>query len=241
MNLMGVLDLRALHKLHQIDEAIVEIKKRAAAMDPGRAIQAAIQQAEAAQNVIAEPLHALQVEQKELELRNQSIREKLRRIDGELYGGKVVNPREVENLNKEIETLKGQIDKNEDRLLALIDEIPALEAKLPPYDEAIARGKKKLAEHQKSLVELRSQLESEFKTRSAQRPAALEGIPALMLNRYEEIRKKAGGIGMADVKGRSCGMCGTLLPEKSIEFAKEGRIVSCESCNRILYATDGLI
>lgn len=241
MNLMGVLDLRALHKLHQIDEALVEIKKRAAAMDPGRAIQAAIQQAEAARNTVAEPLHALQVEQKELELRNDSIREKLKRIDGELYGGKVVNPREVENLNREIETLKAQISRNEDRLFELLELIPPLEAKLPPYDEAIQRGKKKLAEHQKGLLEIKTQLETEFKTRSAQRPGATEGIPLMMLNRYEEIRKKAGGIGMADVKGRSCGMCGTLLPEKSIEFAKEGRIVTCESCHRILYATDGLI
>ncbi|MFQ3678604.1 MAG: hypothetical protein SNJ74_11745 [Fimbriimonadaceae bacterium] len=42
-------------------------------------------------------------------------------------------------------------------------------------------------------------------------------------------------------KTGSCGMCGTMLPEKLIEGAREGRLVACEGCHRFLYFSEGVV
>ena len=102
--------------------------------------------------------------------------------------------------------------------------------------------KAELADYQKRVVKEQERLKAEFARLSAQRPEAAKGIESGLLSRYEAIRQKQGGIGMSKVmKPSTCEMCGMKLPVKSIEAAKDGRVVTCEACHRILYFTEGLI
>ena len=239
---MAELDLRRLHELHLIDAAIAEIKSKAAALDPGRKIQASMQQIQAQLDESDSHLRALQGEQSDLELKQKGIDEKLKKVDREIYGGSVVNAREVENLEKETANLKRQRTEIDSRLLELWDEIPPMQQKVAELEAQHAKLKQDLAVHQKKVMEDKAGLEAAFRARQQARPAALAQVPKPLLVRYDAIRQKAAGIGMADVVGKGfCGMCGTHLPEKLIESAREGRVVTCESCHRILYLSEGLI
>lgn len=239
---MAELDLRRLHELHLIDAAIAEIKSKAAALDPGRKIQASMQQVQAQLDESGSQLRALQGEQSDLELKQKGIDEKLKKVDREIYGGSVVNAREVENLEKEIANLKRQRTEIDSRLLELWDEIPPMQQKVAELEAQHAKLKQDLGVHQKKVMEDKAQLEAAFRARQQARPAALALVPKPLLVRYDAIRQKAAGIGMADVVGKGfCGMCGTHLPEKLIESAREGRVVTCESCHRILYLSEGLV
>lgn len=241
MKTMSVMDLRHLHRLHQIDLAIVQIRQRAAALDPGRKILAEIAALEAQEGEAAARLKTLQEETTDLELKVKSIEEKSKRFNKDLYGGGTVNAREAENLEKEIQLLAKQKEEAELRELELLDLLgPAKQ--LAAERKALVEAKKaELKEHQKKVVEYKAKLEATFKEANSRRPEALAAVPKELITRYEAIRQKHGGIGMADVEKGSCGQCGTLLPTKTIESAKEGRLVTCESCHRILYATEGLI
>lgn len=239
---MAELDLRRLHELHLIDAAIAEIKSKAAALDPGRKIQASMQQIQAQLDESDSHLRALQGEQSDLELKQKGIDEKLKKVDREIYGGSVVNAREVENLEKETANLKRQRTEIDSRLLELWDEIPPMQQKVAELEAQHAKLKQDLAVHQKKVMEDKAGLEAAFRARQQARPAALAQVPKPLLVRYDAIRQKAAGIGMADVVGKGfCGTCGTHLPEKLIESAREGRVVTCESCHRILYLSEGLI
>lgn len=239
---MGELDLRRLHQLHKIDAAIADIKAKAAALDPGKKQQNALAQLQVQMDEVGGKLRALQGEQSDLELRQKGIDEKLKKIDKEMYGGSVVNAREVENLEKEVANLKRQRGDIDARLLELWEEIPPVQAQFRELETKQAQLKQDLAaQHKKALAE-KAELEAAFRARQQERPAAVAQVPKSMLVRYEAIRQKMGGIGMADVVGKGfCGMCGTHLPEKLIEGAREGRVVTCESCHRILYLSEGLI
>src|SRR5579862_1664583 len=103
---MALSELRRLHKLHLIDMALLEIRKRAAALDPGRKTAAEIKALETELN--ASPSRMLQAELLDLELKQKSFQEKINKFEKELYGGKIVNPREVEAVQKEIGILKRQ-------------------------------------------------------------------------------------------------------------------------------------
>lgn len=239
---MSFADLRSLHRLHLIDAAIVEIRKRAAALEPGKAVQAEIAALQAACDEAIETARGLAGEQADLDLKQKTIDAKIAQIDKDVYGGKVVNPREVEALQKEIELLKRRRSDMDGRLLEIMEELPAAKAVAEAARLKVESKRGELAEYQKKVVATRTELEAKFKEVSAKRAEAAAAVPHPMVVRYDAIRQKAGGVGMAEVvRGGFCGMCGTHLPEKLIEGAKDGRIVTCESCHRILFASEGLV
>jgi len=239
---MSFADLRSLHRLHLIDAAIVEIRKRAAALEPGKAIQAEIAALQEACETATEKARGLAGEQADLDLKQRTIDAKIAQIDKDVYGGKVVNPREVEALQKEIEALKRRRSDMDGRLLEIMEELPAAKAEVEAARLKVESKRGELAQHQKKVVAVRTELEAKFKEVATKRAEAAALVPQSMVVRYDAIRQKAGGVGMAEVvRGGFCGMCGTHLPEKLIEGAKDGRIVTCESCHRILFASEGLV
>lgn len=239
---MPSLRLRALHHLHQIDAAIASLRDQAAALDPGRAIQARLAKLNQSHAAAAADHSKLKAELTDLEVQQKGIEEKLKKIDREVYGGKVVNPREVENLQKEIDILKRQRGAHDERILELWELVPPAAAKAEEAAKQIDAAKTELAEFQKEVLQKRSKLEQEFRARSAERPEAAKKVEPALLTRYESIRQKHGGLGMTTIDKRgACMLCGTLLPRKTVEAALEDRVVTCETCHRILYASEGLI
>lgn len=231
-------ELRRLHDLFLIDSALLEIRKRAAALDPGKKVAAEIQTLE--KHLNESQARKLQVEQTDLELKQKSYQEKIDKFDKQLYGGKVVNPREVEAIQKEIAILKRQRGELDERILEIWEELPPQREAAEKIEKAISQRKVLLAQEQKHALESRTALEAEFKNKAAERTVKAKAVPPALLAKYESIRQKHGGVGMGevDVKKRTCGSCGTSLPVRAIEGIKEERIVTCESCHRILYFSE---
>lgn len=232
---MAAQDLDFLYRLHKIDSAIVEIKLRAANLNPGNEERAAIKAFQPTYAAAKKAQEDGRAEIKDLELQQASLKDKLTKTDKLLYGGTVVNPREVENYEKEIANIKQKMSSNDDRLLALIDAQPTHEKR---YE--VAAGKAKVlkeaadAAYEKAL-NLKAQLETQFKQLTSERGQAAAKVSPGMLKQYDAIRARQGGIGMAELEDNgSCRRCGTVLPEKTVLGVREGRLITCESCHRIL-------
>ncbi len=238
---MPVGDLRKLWNLHLIDEALHGIRSRAGALDPGRKIIKEIDALQAACDEIAKTSTELHSEQTDLELKQASISEKMKKIEKSLYGGMIISPREVEAYQKEIEMLRKQRSEMDDRLLELIEIVGPAQAETDKAKKLVDAKKAELQQYQKQIVVEKSRLEGAYKEASAQRAFATAEVPPVLLNRYEPIVKKHG-TGMARItKGRSCEACGLQLGEKIIEMVKDERPVPCEACHRILYFSEGLV
>jgi len=238
---MASLELQRLWKLNQIDAGIADIRTRAAALDPSRALRPEIETLTQQEAEVGGAFRALHAEQTDLELAQKGIEDKLKKIDKELYGGKVVNPREVENYEKEIAALKKQRNAMDDRLLELMELIPPAQKKAEQAAARLTEKKRQLAVAKKTALETKEQLEAEYARLSKARPDALKGISPNLMARYDAIRK-SHGTGMAEILGRrSCSGCGTLLPERSIVSAQDDKVVTCETCHRILYYTEGVV
>jgi predicted nucleic acid-binding Zn-ribbon protein len=239
---MASLELQRLWKLAQIDNRITDIRLRAGALDPGRAIQAELQALAQEDAEIGGNARSLSAEQKDLELLQASLDDKLKRIDKEMYGGKVVSAREVSTLEKEIAAIKRQKDKNDDRLLELMDLVPPAQAAAKKIEAKIADANKRLVERRKKALEEKATLEAEFKRLSTVRPDVAKNVPASLMNRYESAKQRGGGVGMVQIsKQETCGGCGTHIPERTVHSLREDKLATCESCHRILYYTEGLV
>lgn len=233
-------DLRRLWKLHQIDAAIIGIRNRAANLDVGRKLTVEI---ETLSKQLAEhPYKKLHAEQQDLELKQKSIDDKIEKFNKELYGGKVVNPREVENFQKEITMLTKQKGDIDDTLIGILDQLPPLKVEADKVEKAIAERKVQLVETQKKAQVEKVKLEADFKKYTAERPEAAKNQNPTLLAKYETLRKNHEGTGMAEVvKKRQCGACGTLLPERTLQGLLDDKTMSCETCHRLLYFTEGVV
>jgi hypothetical protein len=236
-------DILRLWRLAQIDNRLTDVRQRAANLDVGQKLAAEVKALEAKVAEVAGAHHALTGESKDLELANGGIVEKLKRIDKELYGGKVVSPKEVENLNKEIASLKRQRDKNDDRLMELMELTPPAEETAVKWNRALDQRRKMLAARQVEAKAERSALETEYKGLAAQRPEIAKIVNPSLLARYEGIKAKHGGVGMVEVNIRdnTCTGCGTHLPERTIQGLKDDKPMACETCHRLLYYTEGAV
>lgn len=138
--------------------------------------------------------------------------------------------------------LKRQKDENETRLLELLDLVPPAQAAAEAVEKQIEVRKRQLAEHQKAALALKAELEAEYKDRSSRRGPAAANINPNLLARYEQLRKAHGGLAMANILPNAhCGQCGSHLAERTIEQAKDDKLVQCDECHRILYWTAGLV
>lgn len=235
------IDLLPLIKLHKVDAAIQDIRERAAALDPGKSIRARIEFVSAAEEPVFERAKKLHQEQVDLELRQKGIDEKLAKFDKELYGGSIVNPREVEAIQKELQHLREQKSEIESRIIELWEEVPAAKQAADEGEARIQALKQELADHQKFVMQKKSEMEAQFKEQVAARKPLAANVDPNLLKQYETIRDRCGGIGMAEVNAKaSCLRCGMSQPERTMIAVKEGKLITCESCHRILYYYEGL-
>jgi len=230
---MGSTDLPRLWKLHEIDAGIREIQARASAFNPGKEFAEAIKRLEA--DDAATRYHALHAEQVDLELKVKSNQDKIAKIEADLFGGKIVNVREVEAYQAEIKMLRKHNEEFEARLLELLEQIPPLKAAADKVAAEIATAKKKLSEAKQGALAERKEMEERYARLVKARPEAAKLIPPPLMAKYEAIRK-AVGTGMAELKGMSCAGCGMALPERTLVAVREDRVTTCEGCRRILFS-----
>ncbi len=221
---------------------MLEISKRLTSYNPNERLRRELERARAELSELEARHRELKKTAKDLELQDKAVEDRIRRLQKDLYGGQVVNPREVEAMEHEIESLKKQRGEMDLQLLELWERLPEAEQALEEPRKRVQELESKFAEAQEKLRAENAVLQEEYDKLAAARPRFLEGLPQGLLARYEAVRQRQGGIAMAEATSQGlCGACGTTLPTAAIEHAKLGQVATCQECHRIIYATDGAI
>ncbi|MBS1715420.1 MAG: hypothetical protein JST30_13910 [Armatimonadetes bacterium] len=227
--------LFALYKLHLIDSALYEFQQRAKALDVGRDEAAQIKEIESDPDGVLGTARKLSAEMKDAELEQKGLADKVKKFESDLYGGKVVNPREVENLEKEIASLKERSGKIDDRLLELYEEVPPAKAKAEEAERRISALRGTIAEKQSAAKEEHVRLQEAYKREAAKRATAKAAVPGPLFSLYERIREKSD-VGMAMVSDdHRCEACGMPVSEKFFDALVHDKVMQCENCRRILF------
>ena len=134
----------------------------------------------------------------------------------------------------EIEFAEKEIGANEDKILELMvnaevreKEVKTAEAELKEETTEIEKEKKiahdRTAEDEKELAEW-----------TAQRDAARSAADPDMLRHYDRVTKFRGS-GLAEVRDQKCTGCSVVLRPQIYNEVRSGRLIYCDSCQRILY------
>jgi predicted nucleic acid-binding Zn-ribbon protein len=230
--------LRILCEVQSIDMKTAESEKKKAVI-PQRIAEMDREIEETKERLVQakELIDELEKERKKKEKELDVEKEQVKKSEAKLYD--VKTNKEYQALLKEIEAIRGANDRTEEDIILLLERIEEMKK---DYDTSSAALKKREKEAEKEKKDLHKEMESvddvvtELK-KGRQRLVA--GINKSLLERYDMVYRNRGGIAVVSVKNGVCKGCFmNIPPQLFIEVMKNTEVITCPSCNRILYYED---
>ena len=233
----------ALHTLLEVqglDTQADQLTRRRATL-PQRAelaaVDAEVGRLKATRSTIGTRASELGRQQKRLEDEVATLEAKAAGTDRQLYGGTVTAPRELQALQDEAGALLRRISAVEDQLLVVMEDLEPVAAEVEGLDAALAAARARAAGLREVLATEEQAVDDELARVAAARTALAGDVPPDLLARYERIRARAGGIGIARLDGHRCTGCHLELPNREVDELRRApadQVVLHEECGRIL-------
>ncbi|MCI0393530.1 MAG: C4-type zinc ribbon domain-containing protein [Chloroflexi bacterium] len=223
-----------LYRLQHMDDEIREKKKRLGEVlrlqKESEELVVARKRAEAA----AAALQRWRTRQTDLNLELSGLESKVKRSEDRLYSGMVKNPKELSDLQHEIESLVRRRAALEDEILETmiaLEEAQAADGAATAELDGIRAGWER---QQQGLKNEQNELARRLNDLTSLRQQQVALVTPAMLARYESIGQKRGGVAVVALRNNMCRGCQTTVPASLVKAVNEGRVVTCDSCDRIL-------
>lgn len=229
-------ELEKLIELQKTDTNIRKLKKAIETAEKRRAdVEQEFEQHAFSIREIQAKRDAAQTERADLEKQISEARQYIVRADRNLKNAQ--NQKEYETAMRETDALQKQVAALETRALEKMTEIEEVEKILAERADEInsleSNRDAALADFDAEVKKNRKEFEAESKKRQD----VFVTLPAQMASVYNRLAQRSrDGIAVAEVVGGSCSACFMKLrPQMQVELKTSDRIITCESCTRILY------
>ncbi len=227
----------SLYRLQQVDSQIDHIQLRLKAirqiLENDVELRAANEQSATADNQLKEAERLLK--QSEQEVEKQRI--KLQQTESSLYSGAVHNPKELQDLQKDVVSLKRHLETLEERELEAMILVETAEKDSQNAKAGLAQVTASRGDQFRHLTVEADSLNKELERFSSERGAVIQDLAAQAIREYEQLRKQRRGIAVTIVSDSACAACGTTLTPSQQQSARStSQLFHCPSCGRILYS-----
>ena len=232
--------LKSLLDLQRIDSAIDRLTQRKADLPEQRVvdeISVDLEHARVAHAAKQTDLDAVAHDQSRIEAEVQMIDDKIKHESNRLYGGDISSPKELANIQAELDALRRRKNHLEDQDLEVMERREEIEKAQSSLAERLTdlqnRSQEATAARDAAAVEISTELTKNTEARAALVPQ----IPEELIDVYEELRPKKEGVAAAALEGNVCRGCGVSLSPMALDVikrAEEGQLARCENCRRIL-------
>jgi predicted nucleic acid-binding Zn-ribbon protein len=227
-------DLFALQEIDLLRDArravIADIESR---LDEPEAVRGARDSVGDAEDDLA----GLQRLQRTLETKLADLDAKIQPIEKKLYDGSVRNPKELTDMQKELDHFKKQRGKLDDEGLELMEAIEETTALLTRCRETLREAEAGWVEEKARLLDQKSTAETEYTSLEGQRGDHTDGMDRGALGLYETLRTAKSGRAVAMVVRGQCQGCRITLPTHLVQQLRGGKaLTQCPNCERILVA-----
>lgn len=176
--------------------------------------------------------------ERDLDLEIQGISDKISRSEQRLYSGVVKNPKELTDLQAEVSALKRRRQKLEDDLLEAMIELDEADAARVQARGHLDETQARWSAQQADLLAEQEALQDRLAEIAQVRAALVPNIEADDLAAYQALRRWKGGLAVVQVRDGACGGCGIAV-SPSLEWRlRQGQLVYCGNCERIIVRAD---
>ena len=141
----------------------------------------------------------------------------------------------------EIENAEQEVAKAEDRLLERMVSGEEYERQIKAAEVALKEIEATANKERQSIQAEYNAAQKELAVAETVRATAVAAVPEDLVDHYERLAKKHGGIALAEIHGETCGQCGLHIRPHVIQKLRRQDnedFFHCETCTRILYYTD---
>ncbi len=232
-------DMRTLYALQQVDEAIEQLNHQLQSLDPGYDIAVKIKRMREQLEGIKRSHAELEATAREQELQLRTLDERIRRAEGDLYSGRIRNPRELDALQHEIDGFKRTRDRIEMEILSIWEQLETEADRIAKMEAELNEMEQRYQEHLEKYYQLKAAIENQRNARLAERAELAQRLSPAVLAQYEMMRKRLPPPTVAKVVNGVCDHCHTMLtPYLAKQLRESTELVTCESCGRLLYQED---
>jgi predicted nucleic acid-binding Zn-ribbon protein len=225
----------ALLNLQAIDRVIDQLNKRLSEVQFGlnesAQLKAARQAAQTAEQLIVQTRSA----HADLETENTALTAHLAENDKRLYSGEVTAPKELIDLQNDVAMLKKQKAALDDKVLAAMTKADEAEAALKDRQSELEKIETEWAAGQVDLLAEQEKLNGEIAAQKAETTTFRAELSASDLTLYDQLRRRKGGVAVAELDGEACAACGVEPTADVIRQLNRGdQTARCSNCERIL-------
>ena len=145
--------------------------------------------------------------------------------------------REAEALMHEIDTINARRGELDDAELAALEEQEQLMSELDADESTEPQRVEAVGAAQAALDEVLADFDSQIAAAQEDRKSRVAAVSAATVARYERLRSKLGGVGVARLDGRQCTGCHLDLSPGELDLvrhAADDELVECPQCSRLL-------
>ncbi len=226
-----------LFRLQQVDRQIDRVRAQLdtirRTLENDAELRKATERLETTQDRHQRAAHALQV----AEAKTEALKIKLTQVEASLYSGAIKNPKELQDLEREIASLKKYLASLEERQWEAMLAAEEVEKELKQAWADLEALKSRLGNEQATLLEEQSALKNQLERLAQEREATLAPIDSALLQTYETLREQKGGVAVAEISDSACAACGAMLNPAIQQSARsQKQLIHCPNCGRILFA-----
>ncbi|MHB8262590.1 MAG: zinc ribbon domain-containing protein [Acidimicrobiales bacterium] len=180
---------------------------------------------------------SIRMRQDELELQVNTAVQRKQALEQKLYSGEAPSPRDLEAMDTEAHHLASRAEELQDRQFELMEALESLESKYTDLQEEMDQLSVKSDQLVNAANNKLSGIDSQLSACRSRRKAAAKRIPGAILQRYDAIRSRAGGVGAAALVAGKCSGCHLVVSVASLSASSAptgDSLDMCENCGRFL-------
>jgi len=196
-----------------------------------------LEEAEATKATTKEELDQNILSQKQNELNIKENHEKIAKYKNQLLT--IKTNKEYKALNSEISTLDKKNSKIDDEIIILMEEEAKLKERFKVDTAAFEAAQKELQNNEDKLKKEIEVVKNEIDDIRKGRNVLAKELPINLVKRYGMLIKNKNRKAVSFSENGACSGCGyKIRPQLEIELKAQNKVISCESCGRILLKKD---
>ncbi len=166
--------------------------------------------------------------------KKEELRFSFQKTEEKLYSGIVSSAKQMEAMQKNLDETQNTIQKLEDKMSQLKQEVEDLEEEEKKGKLKLLRLKNTFDSLKKEYTENRQEAAKKYEALKEKRQELVKTINKNLLRSYNRV-KTGTDTAVVLVEDGKCSGCHMEVSVLCMQHLKEGSIVSCETCGRILY------